>query len=106
MRNIIIGAVAALTLTGCAAETAEPTVTETVTQEQATETVTTPSPTADVDTQRGIMEISWEQLSQEQKESICFGWGYDEELMVETFMETSTEIDEGVVRTFIDGKCS
>lgn len=104
MKNIVIIASVVLALAGCAGDASEPAVTTTVTQAPSADKSTTPA--MDADTQEGVMELAWQQMSEDDKESICVGWAYDEQLMVDTFMGGEANIDEDIVRDFFDGVCS
>ena len=55
-----------------------------------------------------LLETAWEMQTQEDKANMCWGWGYDQEFMLESFF---SEMDNGLVTRpqaieFFDEKCS
>lgn len=57
---------------------------------------------------RQIMETAWFEQSVEDRELMCWGWGYDQETMLDSFFD-QIDPELGVTRkqaiTFFDGKC-
>lgn len=107
MKKVLGTTLLVVALAGCGVGEAEQSVTtQTVTQTQTQAPVSTPefSPTLDG---VAVLEATWDQTSQEDKDNMCWGWGYDQEFMLESFF---SEMDTGLVTRpeaieFFDRKC-
>ena len=90
---------AVLVLAGCGGDASghEETVTQTV--------APAPEPASSGDL---ILQMAWDRQSEEAQYTMCFGWGYDQETMIDTFFAEaggSLNITRAEVIEFFDGKC-
>ena len=96
----LIAAAILLPLTACAG--GEPSRVQTVTE---TATAAAPVPTT---SEHPILAAAWDQQTAEDQYTMCFGWGYDRETMIDTFFAEaggSLNITRSDVIEFFDGKC-
>ena len=101
---MMIGVLAAV-LAGCGGEATEPsTVSETVTQTQTQTRTAEPSPAPSAE---AILEAAWAVQTEEDKANMCWGWGYDEEFMLDTFFGTMDGdlVTRDQARAFFERKC-
>ena len=114
MRRALLAALAAsLTLAGCSG-TPAPTVTVTATHtsaweaEQAAPPTPEPTPEPSQDIAALALQITWDDLTADQRESICFGYTTDPGMMLDAFTEgtgTDSQITRGDAATFLNDQC-
>ena len=104
-------AVASMALTACGG-TPTPVVTVTQTSaweaEQAAPPTPTPEPEPSQDIAALALQITWDGLTTDQRESICFGYTTDPNMMLDAFTEgtgTDSQLTRRDAATFLDGEC-
>ena len=106
MKKMMIVVLAAM-LAGCGGVTEEPTtVSETVTQSETTTTYDVPEPDSNGDL---ILQTAWDRLTEEDQYNMCFGWGYDQETMIDAFFaeaDGSLDVTRDELIEFFEGECS
>ena len=105
MKKMMMIGVLAAVLAGCGGEATEPsTVSETVTQTQTQTRTAEPSPAPSAE---AILEAAWDVQTEEDQANMCWGWGYDQEFMLDSFFgEAGSElVTREQASAFFDQKC-
>ena len=115
MKKLMMISVLSAVLAGCSGVAAEPsTVSETVTKTETQTRTAEPSPapsTTEPSPASGAMAIldeAWDAQTQEDRDLMCWGWEFDQEIMLDSFFVNpeSDLVTRDQARAFFDGKCS